>query len=73
MLAIPSSKKGDKEINEMVTSAVKKSRRRKATIPVDTALLMRSKEFKEVEKHLQNEESEETSSTRRRAEQGRHF
>ena len=63
--------KGDKEINEMVTSAVKKVAEEKQLSPVDTALLMRSKEFKEVEKHLKMKESEETSSTRRRAEQGK--
>jgi hypothetical protein len=47
--------KDDKEINEIVTSAVKKVGQEKQLSNVDTALLMRSKETKEVEKYLQNE------------------
>ena len=47
--------KDDKEIKEMVTSAVKKVGQEKQLSNVDTALLMRSKETKEVEKYLQNE------------------
>ena len=66
--------KGDKEINEMVTSAVKKVAEEKQLSPVDTALLMRSKEFKEVEKHLQNERERRNELDQRRGQnKGRHF
>ena len=58
--------KGDKEINEMVTSAVKKIAEEKQLSPVDTALLMRSKEFKEVEKYLQNERERRNELDQRR-------
>lgn len=58
--------KGDQEINEMVTSAVKKVAEEKQLSPVDTALLMRSKEFKEVEKHLQNERERRNELDQRR-------
>ena len=52
--------------NEMVTSAVKKVAEEKQLSPVDTALLMRSKEFKEVEKHLQNERERRNELDQRR-------
>ena len=66
--------KGDKEINEMVTSAVKKVAEEKQLSPVDTALLMRSKEFKEVEKHLQNERERRNELDQKRGQnKGRHF
>ena len=58
--------KGDKEINEMVISAVKKVAEEKQLSPVDTALLMRSKEFKEVEKYLQNERERRNELDQRR-------
>ena len=58
--------KGDKEINEMVISAVKKVAEEKQLSSVDTALLMRSKEFKEVEKYLQNERERRNELDQRR-------
>lgn len=47
--------KDDREIKGMVNSAVEKVGQEKQLSNVDTAFLMRSKEVKEVEKHLQNE------------------
>ena len=47
--------KDNKEISEMVTSAVKKVGEEKQLSNTDVALLHRSKEVREVEKYLQNE------------------
>ena len=47
--------KTDDEISKSVSSAVKKVSEEKKLNPIDTALLMRSKEVKEVAVHLKNE------------------
>lgn len=47
--------KTDEEISNSVSSAVKKIGEEKKLSSVDTALLMRSREVKEITEHLKNE------------------
>ena len=58
--------KDDKEISEMVTSAVKNVAQEKQLSVVDTALLLSSKEVKEIEKHLRNERERRNEIDQRR-------
>jgi hypothetical protein len=58
--------KADNEINEMVTSAVKKVGQEKQLSSVDISLLMRSKETKRVVQYLQNERERRNELDQRR-------